>query len=194
MISLSVEAAPAADEAAVVDTLMLAFASDPATRWTWPAPSAYLAAFAPFARAFGGAAFVHGSAFHIGTAGAALWLPPGVGPDDQAMVALMQATASPESMVDGMQVMQQMASFHPHEPHWYLPLIGVDPAWQGKGVGGRLMKHATDLFDRDGALAYLESSSPRNIPLYQRHGFEILGRIQAGSSPSFMPMLRKPRR
>lgn len=193
MTSLVVDAATAAEEAAVVDTLMLAFASDPATRWTWPDPSAYLEAFACFVRAFGGAAFVHGSAFRIGTAGAALWLPPGIGPDDQAMVALMQATAAPESMIDGMQVMQQMASYHPHEPHWYLTLIGVDPACQGKGVGGTLMRHATDLFDRDGALAYLESSNPRNVPLYQRHGFEILGTIQAGSSPVFTPMLRKPR-
>ncbi|MGD9881696.1 MAG: GNAT family N-acetyltransferase [Reyranella sp.] len=193
MTTLAVDAATAAEEAAVVDTLMLAFASDPATRWTWPDPSAYLRAFPRFARAFGGAAFAHGSAFRLGTAGAALWLPPGIGPDDQAMMALMQATASPESMIDGMQVMQQMASCHPHEPHWYLPLIGVDPAWQGKGVGSRLMKHATNLFDRDGALAYLESSNPRNIPLYQRHGFEILGHIQAGSSPTITPMLRKPR-
>lgn len=194
MTSLTVDVATAAEEAAVVDTLMLAFASDPATRWTWPHPSAFLEAFPRFARAFGGAAFAHGSALRIGTAGAALWLPPGIGPDDQAMVELMQATAAPESMIDGMQVMQQMASYHPNAPHWYLPLIGVDPAWQGKGVGGKLMKHAADLFDRDGALAYLESSNPRNIPLYQRHGFEILGTIQVGSSPVFTPMLRKPKR
>jgi ribosomal protein S18 acetylase RimI-like enzyme len=193
MTSFTVESAAAAEEAAVIDILMLAFASDPATRWTWPDPSAYLGAFARFARAFGGAAFVHGSALRVGTAGAALWLPPGIGPDGQAMVALMQATAAPESMIDGMQVMQQMASYHPHEPHWYLPLIGVDPFWQDKGVGGRLMKHATGRFDRDGALAYLESSNPRNVAFYQRHGFEILGRIQAGGSPTFTPMLRKPK-
>jgi ribosomal protein S18 acetylase RimI-like enzyme len=193
MTSLGVTVATAADEAAVVDVLMLAFSSDPATRWTWPDPSAFLAAFARFARAFGGAAFVHDSAFRLGTAGAALWLPPGIGPDGQAMTALMQATAVPESMIDGMQVMQQMASYHPREPHWYLPLIGVDPAWQGRGVGSRLMKHATDLFDRDGALGYLESSNPRNVPFYQRHGFEILGQIQAGGSPTFTPMLRKPK-
>jgi ribosomal protein S18 acetylase RimI-like enzyme len=193
MTSLTVDAATAAEEAAVVDTLTLAFVSDPAARWTWPEPSAYLAAFGRFARAFGGAAFARGSAFRIGTAGAALWLPPGIGPDDRVMVELMQATAAPESQIDGVQVMEQMASYHPHEPHWYLPLIGVDPARQGRGLGGRLMKHATDLFDRNGALAYLESSNPRNIPLYQRHGFESLGRIQAGSSPVITPMLRKPR-
>jgi hypothetical protein len=56
------------------------------------------------------------------------------------------------------------------------------------------MKHATDICDRDGALAYLESSNLRNVPLYERHGFEVLGTIQAGQSPTIVPMLRKPRK
>src|SRR5260370_4515182 len=85
-------------------------------------------------------------------------------------------------------------SYHPKEPPWYLPLIGIDPARQGKGLGGALMRHATDICDRDGVLAYLESSNPRNIPLYERHGFGILGTIQAGGSPVITPLLRKPPR
>jgi hypothetical protein len=31
------------------------------------------------------------------------------------------------------------------------------------------------------------------VPLYERHGFEVLGSIQAGSSPTVVPMLRRPR-
>ena len=41
--------------------------------------------------------------------------------------------------------------------------------------------------------AYLESSNPANVPLYQRHGFEVLGEIQVGSSPPVFPMYRPPR-
>ncbi len=194
MTTHTVETATAADEAAVLATLTLAFSSDPATRWTWPGAKAYLAAFPRFAKAFGGAAFGLGSAHRIGLAGAALWLPPGAGSDEAALDALMESTADPQTAVDGPQIMRQMASYHPKEPHWYLPLIGIDPARQGKGLGGALMRHATDICDRDGVLAYLESSNPRNIPLYERHGFEILGTIQAGGSPVITPMLRKPRR
>ena len=106
----------------------------------------------------------------------------------------MESTADPQTAVDGPQVMQQMASYHPHEPHWYLPLIGVDPAHQGKGLGSALMKHVTDICDHDSVLAYLKSSNLKNIALYERHGFEVLGAIQAGSSPVITPMLRKPRR
>ena len=86
-----------------------------------------------------------------------------------------------------------MAKYHPHEPHWYLPLIGVDPAHQGKGHGDALMSYALDRCDRERVPAYLESTNPRNISLYRRHGFEPLGTIQAGSSPTLVPMVRRPR-
>jgi hypothetical protein len=39
----------------------------------------------------------------------------------------------------------------------------------------------------------LESTNPRNISLYRRHGIEQLGTIQAGSSPTLVPMLRRLR-
>jgi ribosomal protein S18 acetylase RimI-like enzyme len=90
-------------------------------------------------------------------------------------------------------IFEQMEKFHPAEPHWYLPMIGVDPARQGGGVGSALMAEALKVIDRNGAMAYLESSNPRNISLYKRHGFEVIGEIQSGSSPIVRPMLRKAR-
>jgi ribosomal protein S18 acetylase RimI-like enzyme len=194
MTTHTVTAATAADEAAIYATLTLAFSGDPAVRWTWPQPAILIDVFPRFAKAFGGAAFAQGTAHRIGSVGAALWLPPGVGSDEAALDALFQATADAQTEVDGPALGQQMERHHPEEPHWYLPLIGIDPAHQGQGLGGALLKHATDLFDRDGALAYLESSNVRNVALYQRHGFEVVGRIQTGGSPVITPMLRKPRR
>jgi GNAT superfamily N-acetyltransferase len=144
---------------------------------------------------FGGNAFAHESAYYVdGHAGAALWLPPGVGPDEQAVITLLQRTGSAEVKKDGVALFEQMASYHPREPHWYLPFIGVDPFHQGKGYGAALMKHALIPCDRDHTPAYLESSNPKNIPLYERHGFELLGTIQVGTSPPIFPMLRTPAR
>jgi ribosomal protein S18 acetylase RimI-like enzyme len=71
-------------------------------------------------------------------------------------------------------------------------MIGVEPHAQGRGLGAELMGHAQARCDRDGALAYLESSNPRNISLYLRHGFEILGEIRVGAAPPVTPMLRRP--
>ena len=72
-------------------------------------------------------------------------------------------------------------------------MIGVGPAKQGKGCGSALLKHALEGCDCDNRLAYLESSNPQNIPLYERHGFEVLDTISVRSSPPLFPMLRKPR-
>src|SRR5262249_42914118 len=90
-------------------------------------------------------------------------------------------------------VFAQMGRYHPREPHWYLPLIGVDPPHQGQGYGSAFLQHALLLCDRDHMLASLESTDPKHIPLYERHGCEVLGTMQVGASPPIFPMLRKPR-
>ncbi|MPZ55691.1 MAG: GNAT family N-acetyltransferase [Rhizobiales bacterium] len=181
-----------ADEASAVDTIVLAFAADPVARWTWRVAHDYLAGMPRLVRAFGGNAFAHGTAICT-DAGAALWLPPGVHPDDEKMGEVMESTVSDSQRDEGFSLFEQMAKYHPGEPHWYLPLIGVDPAHQGKGHGDALMSHVLAQCDRDGTLAYLESTNPRNISLYLRHGFAVLGTVQAGSSPPITPMLRRPR-
>jgi len=51
----------------------------------------YTVNFPSFVRAFGGKAFEQGSAYSIGGfSGVALWLPPGVHPDEETMAALIQ--------------------------------------------------------------------------------------------------------
>ena len=187
-------ATTASDEASIIDVLVRANWEDPAARWVWPDSQQFLMHFPSFVRAFGGKAFAHGSAYYVdGYVGAALWLPPDVHPDENALIALLQQTVSEQIQKDFFPVLEQMGRYHPSEPHWYLPLMGVDPSQQGKGFGSALLHHTLMQFDRDNKLAYLESSNPRNIPLYKRHGFELLGTIQIGTSPSIAPMLRRPR-
>lgn len=192
--AISVRSASSAEHRAVVRVITLAFAADPVVRWTLPDPDVYRSVMPEVAMRFGGNGFAHGSAHIVeGRAGAAMWLPPGVEPDGEGMLELMQKHVPPHILPDALEVFEQMGRHHPPEPHWYLPLIGVDPARQNCGIGSALLRHALAVCDRDGVPAYLESSNPRNIPLYQRHGFEIIGTIQVGSSPPIVPMLRRPR-
>jgi ribosomal protein S18 acetylase RimI-like enzyme len=194
MESPTVSVVTPSNEGAAIDTIVLAFAADPMARWTWPSAQQYLAAMPRLVRAFGGRAFARRTAFATADfTGAALWLPPGIGPDEEALNQVVESTLAPAQFEDGATIFEQMAKYHPHEPHWYLPMIGVDPAHHGKGHGDALMAHALALCDRDRVPAYLESTNPRNMSLYRRHGFEPVGAIQAGSSPTLMPMLRKPR-
>lgn len=189
-----IRTATASDEAPAIAAVVLAFGADPAARWTWPDPRQYLMHFPSFVKALGGRAFDHGGAHCADDySGAALWLPPGIEPDEDAVTSLLRRTGAASVQDDLLGVFERMARYHPSEPHWFLPFIGIDPSRQGRGYGGALMQHALATCDRDRALAYLESSNPKNIPFYEEHGFELLGTIQVGTSPPIFPMLRKPR-
>jgi GNAT superfamily N-acetyltransferase len=186
-----VKSADANTQASVISTIVLGFAADPMTRWVWPDSSEYLRMMPRFVKAFGGRAFEYGTAYITeGVRAAALWLPPGVEPDEATMGAVLEGALRPEIAEDLGVILKGMAEHHPHEPHWYLPLVAADPNWIGQGLGALLMKHALRRCDEEGIAAYLESTNPRNISLYERHGFKIIGRIQSGSSPVMMPMLR----
>lgn len=174
--------------------MTLAFSVDPVVRWAWPDPLQLFNTFMPLVTLFGGKAFDHGSAYVIGDfAGVAQWLPPGVLPDDGPIAALFERTMPEPKLGELLFLFEQMASFHPHEPHWYIPLIGVDPAFHGLGYGSQLMRHALAICDRNQQPAYLEATSPANRRFYERHGFHVLGEIRSGDLPPMYPMLREPR-
>lgn len=186
-----IKSADANNRASAISTIVLGFVADPMARWVWRESSVYLRVMPRFVDAFGGRAFEHGTAdIAEGIRAAALWLPPGVEPDEAKMDAIMEESLRPEISEDVAAVVKGMAEHHPREPHWYLPLVAADPQWIGQGLGSLLMKHALRRCDEEGVAAYLESSNPRNISFYQRHGFKIIGQIQSGSSPVLTPMLR----
>lgn len=182
------------DRARLIHTLVLGFAADPVARWASPTVAEYLNRREEFFDAFGGAAFDHGTAFVAnGGEALALWLPPGVEPDGERLFAIAEATTPPARFEEQGGFFAQMDDFHPKEPHWYLPLIAVDPVHQGKGLGTALMQAALARVDEDRLPAYLESSALGNVPFYEHLGFEKMGEIQSGSSPVMTPMLRPAR-
>ena len=161
--------AEVAERDTVLNTLMLAFSTDPCVRYMFPTPDAYIPGYRRLADALGGAGLAHGAAYLAGDgAAAALWLPPGVQSDGEAAGAVLGEFAPPDRLEVLGQVGEDMRRYHPHEPHWYLPMIGVEPTPQRRGLGAELMRHAVARCDEEGALAYLESSNPRNMSLYLR--------------------------
>lgn len=194
MFPFAVRALTKDDKQRALDIFTLAFVDDPMLRFIFAGGSEYLKYLGPAQFGLGGRALEHGTGHMLedGSA-AAFWLPPGIETDAEAMGALME-TAVPETVrSDLFGVVEQMGRYHPQEPHWYLAVLGVDVNRQGKGHGAALMKYALARIDSEGAMAYLESSNPRNISFYERHGFEAIGRIQSGASPVVTPMLRRAR-
>ncbi|MCW5890757.1 MAG: GNAT family N-acetyltransferase [bacterium] len=177
-----------------ISAIVAAFITDPFARFLWPSPYAYLQSGPAFVRAFAGRGFACGSAYVCADfSGAALWLPPDVHPDAETLETVVRETAEPARLDDAFGALEQMAQVHPAGRHWYLPLIGVDPSRRGQGVGDALMRHALARCDEDGVPAYLESTNPRNVSLYRRHGFDVVGEIAVGACPLLTPMSRPPR-
>ncbi len=88
----------------------------------------------------------------------------------------------------------QIMRFHPEAPHFYLFILGTNASSQGKGLGATLMAPVLDICDREGLLAFLESSNIANVPFYERHGFEIQEEVPVcEGGPVVRTMLRKPR-
>jgi ribosomal protein S18 acetylase RimI-like enzyme len=73
------------------------------------------------------------------------------------------------------EVFELLETLHPKEPHWYLGTLGVDPSFQNRGVGAALLSSWIAGVDRDGATAYLETDTARNISFYERAGFTLDG-------------------
>lgn len=73
------------------------------------------------------------------------------------------------------------AALAPDRPGPYLNYLAVAPAHQGRGLGGRLLRHG--LAARAGlpGTPWLATSDPRNVPFYERHGFARRGAHALGA-------------
>nr|VFK64374.1 MAG: Acetyltransferase (GNAT) domain-containing protein [Candidatus Kentron sp. TC] len=194
MTTTPIETTTGKDVPRAIAVMVLAFSADPIMRWLYPEPHAYLTQFPNFVRKFAGKAFDQGTAYHTeGFTGAALWRPPGVEPDKKEVVTLLQRTVPKALQSQVFSVFERASHYRPNEPYWHLSLIGVEASRQHSGLGSGLMEHVLAPCDRDKKFAYLNASNPKQIPFYERQGFEVLDTIQVASSPPLFPMLRKPR-
>ncbi|KAJ5118057.1 uncharacterized protein N7443_003261 [Penicillium atrosanguineum] len=55
--------------------------------------------------------------------------------------------------------------------HYYLEILAVDPAYQGRGLASKLLKWGLARADEEGVEVYL-SSSPEGRKVYEKYGFE----------------------
>ena len=137
---------------------------------------------------------------HLGDglcAAASLWLPPTRAMRDDEELPDPLQTVPADRRETATAVAEAVTGYHPDEPHWYLPLIGTDPPFQGQGqgqgLGAALLMHTLKDCDEGGHLACLESGNPRNLSLYTRHGFEAIGEVRIGECPVIYPMVRRAR-
>ena len=133
--------------------------------------------------------------------GVAVWISPDE-PADAAERSRRVAWHELSAIV-GADVVRRVRSVVGHErqvhdrdfpdPHWYLAQLGVDPEFQGRAIGGALMRPVTDKAAKSGLVCYLETENPTNPKFYKRHGFELVREeIAPESGMKFWTMVRRP--
>jgi len=113
--------------------------------------------------------------------GAACWLPPdekGIGVayllrSGILSAALRMGTRARQRMVKAQAYLTQAHQRYMSEPHWYLWILGVEPACQGKGIGGTLLRAGLARADTAQMPCYLETMNAENVPLYEHFGFVV---------------------
>jgi len=128
---------------------------------------------------------------------AAIWLPPGSWktPTKELLQQGPQLIrAFGPGVLRALSLLTRIEKHHPTEPHWYLEAVGTVPEARGRGIGPTVLTPILDRCDNDALPAYLESSNPRNIPFYERHGFvrrPPFADLPTGC-PTITPMWRHP--
>ena len=190
------------DEAAVLgEVLADAFADDPVFAWLIP-PQVHSREgrlrtfFTSMSRGYlrqGKPCYVTGDA-----SAAALWAAPGSWSMPLSQIILEAAPnglAFRGRLLRALRTQLQIERLHAGQSpaHWYLGYLGTRHDRQGQGLGTRMLREVLAPLDTDGVPAYLESSNERNLPLYERNGFRVVGELQAlGHGPTIWRMWREP--
>jgi ribosomal protein S18 acetylase RimI-like enzyme len=191
------------DEAALLgEVLADAFADDPVFAWLIPPQlrgrdDRLRTFFTSMSRGYlrqGKPCYLAGDA-----SAAALWAMPGGWAMPLSQIILEAARgglAFRRCLLRALRTQLQIEQLHAGQsrPHWYLGYLGTRRGRQGQGLGTQMLREVLAGLDADGVPAYLESSNERNLPLYERNGFRVIGELQAlGYGPTIWRMWREPR-
>lgn len=172
-------------------TLAAAFRSDPVMRWLqphgWADPLFFAGTWINLRKDLQ-VADIALEGRHV--VGAAYWEKPGSRTSrlGEALAAPFFIAALRTGTGRGEILAEMLHEHRPRRPHWYLSTVGATRPH--RGIGSALLHRG---LDRTSGPVYLESSNPKNIPLYQRYGFEPLSKIDLPNGPTLVTMAREGR-
>ena len=182
----------------LADALARAFDGDPPMRWFLPDPETRVERarrlFDVMLRR------VHIARDHCYTteelSGGALWVPPGtwrLSVVDQVALLPGMLRVFGRGLGRAQRGLTVMESGHPRAVHYYLDSLGVEPRWQGRGLGSALMRPVLERCDAERMPAYLNAGSPGSRDLYLRHGFHVTEEFRLpDGGPPLWRMWRDP--
>jgi len=178
---------------AASNALMMGFSNDPFQRWLMPDPTIYYKNFKKWTINTCKQSFleegIYGDKNNYGTA---VWFPPGYDIDFTNISETFKDIPK-DRIEEAFKMFEELGENRLNDA-WYLEYLAVDPSKQGSGLGSLILKESLKVIDELGEAAYLESSNPKNMSLYERFGFRFLKKIQVGSSPQLNTMFRQPKK
>lgn len=161
--------------AEVMETLAQAFQTDPALSWILPDPVHRARALRGLFRVLVPSDARAGKVLRsTGDEAASLWRAPGQaesGPLEFLRTVIPLVATFGTALPRGLKVQGSIDAHRPKGRFWYLHYVGVRPAEQGKGHGGRIIRTQIAAADAEGLPCWLETATPENVPLYERLGF-----------------------
>jgi predicted GNAT family N-acyltransferase len=186
----------AADTDDAVAILSDGFRADPVMVWMFG--KSVTTALPVMFRFMLGEALIPAGATYLSDQSCSVWTPPGQDPWSRGEeLGIRFMTTMTESLTeDGLGRLMVLSDvtdrLHPHEPHWYLGMLATRSNAQGSGAGGNMLTRTLALVDQDELPAHLESTNPRNVPFYERHGFVVTGEEDLPDGPR-LTCMRRPR-
>ncbi|MGW1177483.1 GNAT family N-acetyltransferase [Kitasatospora sp. NPDC002543] len=168
------------DTSSVSRLLTRAFADDPMMCWFFPDPATRPAGLDGYFTTLFTRQYVRHGVCERTADAAAFWVPPHAQdkavPDEETLRALVEPLG--DRAESFRRSVEAAAANTPQEPHWYLAVIGADPAAQGRGQGAALLRSGLAKADAAGLPVYLESSKESNLAVYGHFGFEVLEEVR----------------
>jgi len=162
------------DRDRVVDTVVAAFAADPAFRHFF-ADDEYAEQAPIFVRHLFDQREPAGGVWVADDGAAvALWNPPGFVPA-WPPAAMDPAVAERMRRYD-----DDVHQLLPTEPHWYLGVLATHPEHAGQRLGRLVMGPGLERAAADHVPAYLETATRTNLGIYNRGGWEVTGSTSVG--------------
>jgi ribosomal protein S18 acetylase RimI-like enzyme len=109
--------------------------------------------------------------------GVAAALPPGRCIDTMLPVSVRTLEPPAPEATDTVRFLYSGSVMAVHdlpESHWHVGPVGVEPGFQGLGLGRAAMRQLCGEFDEHGRLAWLETDKPENVRFYIGLGFEVV--------------------
>ena len=168
----------------MAQVLAQSFEVDPLVSFILPNKKTRVKTVAKFFRAIGRLNIRAGSAFGIGEPlqGVAVWSFPNkpeasATPKDLLTFLPVLFSPYPFGVRRARAVLSQIDANHKKhapEPHFYLDNLGVLASARGKGLSSKLIRPFLQMADEQQVIAYTDTVTDVNVPLYQHFGFDLV--------------------